>query len=45
MIPVKRVYEDGVFEDEEGYFSKSFLLLDINYTGVQDNEKEQSLIN
>lgn len=45
MIPVKRVYEDGVFEDEEGYFSKSFLLLDINYTELQDNEKEQSLIN
>ena len=28
-----------------GYFSKSFLLLDINYTELQDNEKEQSLIN
>lgn len=45
LIPVKRVYEDGVFEDAEGYFSKTFLLLDINYTELQDSEKEQSLIN
>lgn len=45
MIPVKRVYEDGVFEDAEGYFSKTFLISDINYTEQKDNEKEQSLIN
>ena len=42
MIPVKRVYEDGVFEDEEGYFSKSFLLLDINYTELQTMKRNRA---
>lgn len=44
LIPIKDVFEDGVFLDRDGYYSKTFSFTDINYTELRDEEKEQRLV-
>lgn len=39
-IPYRNVYRNGIIEVEEGYFSKSYLLQDINFRIAPDEEQE-----
>lgn len=44
-IPYRRVYPDsGVIEPENGQYTKSYLLHDINYACAPEDQKEQMLI-
>ena len=41
MIPVKKVYEDGVFYLTDGRYSKTYMIRDINYVGLSKDKKEE----
>ena len=40
VIPVRRVYDDGIFEISRGVFSKSFRFTDINYATASIEDKK-----
>lgn len=45
-IPYLAVYpEDGIIEIEEGVYSKSYLLSDVNYSIAKDQEQEEMFVN
>ena len=41
-IPYRNVYKNGIIEIEEGYFSRSYLLTDINFR-IANNEEQESI--
>lgn len=43
-VPIDRVYQDGIFVDREGFYSKTFNFSDINYTELSDDEKEGKIV-
>lgn len=45
VFSVKSIDESGVFELNEGKYSKTFILSDINFAGVTDREQKQIIIN
>ena len=45
VFSVKSIDESGVFELNEGRYSKTFILSDINFAGVTDREQKQIIIN
>lgn len=40
-IPYEKAYEDGIFEIEKGYFTKTIAFEDINYQLLDKNEKSE----
>lgn len=44
-LPIKAVYEDGVFQVGKGKYSKTFRFEDINYALASREEKESILLN
>lgn len=45
IFPVKNVDESGIFELNDGRYSKCFVLSDINFAGVTDLEQKTIIIN
>ncbi len=45
VFSVKAIDETGIFELNNGMFSKSFVLTDINFAGVTDAEQKSIIIN
>lgn len=43
LIPVERAFANGIFIDAAGNYSRTYSFTDINYSELQDNEKEQRL--
>lgn len=39
-IPIHQIYDDGTFEIEEGFFSKSILFTDVNYQTARQDDRE-----
>ena len=39
-IPYKAIYKNGIIEDYDGNFSKSYFLEDVNFTIAAQNEQE-----
>jgi len=44
VIPVKRIYEDGIFLMSNGRFSKTYLFSDINYAVASKEDKESMFL-
>ena len=42
-IPIKAIYEDGIFEVDENKYSKSYRFTDINYAVAGQEEKENMI--
>ena len=45
LFSVKGIDESGVFELNNGKYSKSYMLSDINFAGVTDEEQKTLIIN
>ena len=45
VIPVKRIYQDGVFLLSNGRFSKTYRFSDINYAVASKEDKESMFLN
>lgn len=41
VIPIKRVYEDGIFELEDNKFSRTYKFTDVNYSVAGQEDKER----
>jgi hypothetical protein len=39
-VPIKKIYEDGIFELSSNRYSKSFSFRDINYSGLSTKQQE-----
>ncbi len=44
VIPVEKIYQDGIFQVSKNKFSKCFKFTDINYSVVSDEDKENILL-
>lgn len=40
IIPIRRIYDDGIFEVQKNKFSKSYKFIDINYAVASHEDKE-----
>lgn len=40
IIPIKTIYDDGIFEVQKNKYSKSYRFLDINYAVASHEDKE-----
>ena len=45
LIPIKAVYEDGVFQVAKNKYSKSWKFTDINYDVLSDEERLETIRN
>ena len=45
VIPIKAIYEDGIFEVERSKYSKSFKFTDVNYAVAGQEDKESMFLN
>lgn len=45
VIPVKTMYEDGIFQVEKNKFSKSYKFSDVNYAVAGQEDKESMFLN
>ena len=45
IIPIKRIYEDGIFELNNNRFSKTYKFTDVNYAVAGQEEKEEMFLN
>lgn len=45
LFPVRAIDETGIFDLGNGKYSKCFILTDINFAGVTDQEQKQLIIN
>ena len=43
IIPVMRIYDDGMFEIEKGLFSKTYKFTDINFAVASEDDKKSML--
>lgn len=41
IIPVMRIYDDGIFEIEKGKFSKTYKFTDINFAVASEDDKNR----
>ena len=44
VIPVQKIWQDGIFEHDKSIFSKCFKLTDINYSVASKDVKEQMFL-
>ncbi|MGN0245313.1 MAG: VirB4-like conjugal transfer ATPase, CD1110 family [Lachnospiraceae bacterium] len=45
LIPVKEVFDDGIFRVDEKKYSKTFCFQDVNYVTLGEDEKEEVFMN
>ena len=43
-IPIKRVYDDGIFQVENNKYSRTYVFTDINYAVASRDDKESMFL-